>query len=814
MGRGGRKPPFFIMGIFNNTRTSVSATTVPVMDVEADSIKESVLRSLFRKKSNIAEDLIKDTMHGMGSAMQRVFNYGKTQYYHGLPIADLEFLAADDSLILEYLETTETDTVKLTSVLLERNEPVFFLKDYLATVRDYNRLTGRSPYIPDDIPSQMDTAYTNYLAEQRTIEEARLDTLRASLPVDRTVERNVVTPEGNAVEVKVYEVSSTESLVQIPVEDRYTLLSTTDLDALPEDKFKYTIDYNTTLRIDLYSGSSINYTETVTTYYRYSDNSESERTVEVFNRDPLTAPTVNLVKLFTFPHSEEYFPEYDIDRLYYYIEYLTEDENGLFTPKHLLFYEGFGGYPGFPTERFLSPEPFYPVVTLRKENVDLFDESRIEEEEYQSTKKMLNLINIDPVELSENINDNPDIDEIDHAYLMFGVSLATTNNSCIQYLCRFFEFYAEEEFKLVDLSDEDFVVDPIDGGYRDKPEDLTRLRFYEGGLNMEVNWSKINVEYIQGSIGKTGNAKKEIMTENDEAYILKLYHQIDADTYLYIEVYGLRHTNFIISSYYTETTIKDVFDNPDNSNFIIPIRSSFVEEMSSFDRDTLFYDSLHLVFYSYEVTKLKWYETDLFKVFLIIITVIVIATTGQAWAADLLLAIEGGVLATLSFITVSILETLIIQYIFELAVDALGEKLSFVVAVLATVAAIYGYNVDSSLITNNWADKLLAASANITKAIDSSLKEDMADLIKQINAFQDQAKDLMDELEQKQELLNFDSILDPFMFISTRPLINVNESPNEFFGRTVHQGNPGVLAYENLTNYVDMQLNLPKPPTF
>ena len=102
-------------------------------------------------------------------------------------------------------------------------------------------------------------------------------------------------------------------------------------------------------------------------------------------------------------------------------------------------------------------------------------------------------------------------------------------------------------------------------------------------------------------------------------------------------------------------------------------------------------------------------------------------------------------------------------------------------------------------------------AANLSKGITANIQEDMSNLLRKSELFFDEADDLMDELEKKRELLDTSRLLDPFEFIRTEPLINLNESPDNFFERTVHNNNVGVIGFEAISSYVDISLQLPEP---
>ena len=71
------------------------------------------------------------------------------------------------------------------------------------------------------------------------------------------------------------------------------------------------------------------------------------------------------------------------------------------------------------------------------------------------------------------------------------------------------------------------------------------------------------------------------------------------------------------------------------------------------------------------------------------------------------------------------------------------------------------------------------------------------------------------ELEDVKNLLGKENLINPFDFIGKEPRISFGESPSQFYDRTIHAGNIGVLALDANSSFVEISLTLPKlPQTF
>ncbi len=82
------------------------------------------------------------------------------------------------------------------------------------------------------------------------------------------------------------------------------------------------------------------------------------------------------------------------------------------------------------------------------------------------------------------------------------------------------------------------------------------------------------------------------------------------------------------------------------------------------------------------------------------------------------------------------------------------------------------------------------------------MKADFLDLLqegKEFSLFVEEQNKLLDDAKA---LLQGNNHLDPFVIFG--------ESPQDFYNRTVHSGNIGVLGISAISSYVDIALTLPK----
>jgi len=178
-----------------------------------------------------------------------------------------------------------------------------------------------------------------------------------------------------------------------------------------------------------------------------------------------------------------------------------------------------GTYPDLATALIgFGEDAFMPVVPLRHDNVDL---TTIDDELYRTSKQLLNYIKINIDELAESINDNPDIAQIDHAWVMFGISVNTEDIPSLRYLELFFNYlHGVQEFTSLDFNNAvvEGTIPPqtvikIDKNRitRSPVNEVPAVTILEHGLNIEVSFNYISTETEPGEIGNIGFTTKEII---------------------------------------------------------------------------------------------------------------------------------------------------------------------------------------------------------------------------------------------------------------------------------------------------------------
>ena len=125
-----------------------------------------------------------------------------------------------------------------------------------------------------------------------------------------------------------------------------------------------------------------------------------------------------------------------------------------------------------------------------------------------------------------------------------------------------------------------------------------------------------------------------------------------------------------------------------NDVLIIPVDRTIAKEMELLKRERLYARSLHVVFNSMVIQKLKWYQTGIFQVIMYIIA-IVIAFWDGGYTLTTLAAMSAATLITL--LVQQILLTVVVGYAVQLGLEllakALGAEFALILAIIAAVIA-------------------------------------------------------------------------------------------------------------------------------
>ena len=424
---------------------------------------------------------------------------------------------------------------------------------------------------------------------------------------------------------------------------------------------------------------------------------------------------------------------------------------------------------------------------------------------YKTSKKMLKTLGMDYDLIAETIDENPDIADVEQAMLMMGVPAVSANAIECRYL---FDYFDTLHYSMSGSTSESLAS--VGSRLSSNAPRQNTIIIKDQQFKMALQNAGIYKRLVPGSIGTVGThtsayvattSQQELVDDNTgemalfpvttKSHVYK--KQITEGLYEEITVTDLSMVYYVFEEY---TTTGDETDDI----LLIPIDRTISGFYSMGDREVLYARSLHFVFNSRVVTKIRWYQTGVFQVLLVIVAIVITvysygADGGSAIATALGLSGTAGLIATIVF---NLAIGQILASGFKLFVKVFGVEVATALAILAIVYGGYQVVQSGSVTGAPWAMELLQVANGLQQAI---LQTKFSDLLGEAEAFSLLAEDKNELLEEANKLLENSTVLNPFVIFG--------ESPQDFYNRTVHSGNIGVLGITAISSYVDIALTLP-----
>lgn len=519
----------------------------------------------------------------------------------------------------------------------------------------------------------------------------------------------------------------------------------------------------------------------------------------------------------------------------------TADENGIYTVP--------------PASWYLKQN--LDELEQRKANVDAgitYMSAYKETDLYKTSKRLLDILKMPIDKLGEHINKSPDLVHIDHAYVMFGADIQTTDMATIGYLNIYFDY-----LKTLNTTIYHSTTMTSYGAFGTIPYENSI--FTEHGLNLSVSFSTITSELIEGVIdnGKLYNASKvisyidhpatydnegSVLTREYTSTSLVLDYQIAIGVIRRVTVNDLVVTNYVDGNYRVTTTLKTIKDDPSNHNMILPLEYNMTLALKPLQRNKLYMDCTLLVINSVEKTKLKWYQETWFSIVITIVAfvlfVVVTVFSVGTLSAEYAIAYESAYAAAIasgatvadaaaiaaSVATMSVIVTaaigaaigLTISYAAKLLVRTVGGTIGAVLATVAAIAAIY-YTGDLTATvkimakyTISYAQLALQCAQAVLSAVNEFIKIGTQKVVKKYEEFQALLKEAYDALDTNSEVQALDNRadFDPLVFVKAKRYYNIpNERPDEFFKRTLDLPNNTFYGvHDAVPNFVSRLLDI------
>ena len=499
---------------------------------------------------------------------------------------------------------------------------------------------------------------------------------------------------------------------------------------------------------------------------------------------------------------------------YYHVIYQEVDAQGspIGDEKRWFYDSSSGTYPILAdVSAWPSSDNYYPFVPLRLNNQDMSRDEVADTELYKTSKKLLNHIDINMDDLCESIHENESIDDVDHAYFMFGVNIRTESKAGLKYLYEYFERLNIASSK----GKNDYVF--WESTLKWSPPTFNRFRIHDAGLSMRIAFAYSTVEVKAGNIGDIGDVTREVVIRSPyessfyafDRSSLILRKQLDDNTYSELEMFGLVHENIVTRGYGVDTTLEM---SETSGNFIVPLNKVILNQMSALEVNSLMYASMHLVFNSKGEEEIEWYQTTGFQILLATVTLILVVYSlgTTSWTTFTLLGVTyTGAPAVILNLLVMIAISVGLQKLGEWSVEKWGLEKTFIGAILISVIGLI-LTFTGNVTWLPTAEQMLLASSALQKGVMTEIEEDLKDIAEQAQLAMEYQQEKWTEIEEADDLLDSNRNLVTTHHIMNYTSGSVEESPTDFYNRTIHTGNIGTLSLDSVSQYVDLKLELPK----
>lgn len=902
------------MGLFSSKKIiSVSSTLYSMSGTDEDStdyLKATLYASVISNSDSIADDLTKSYFSGPGMKQKNFFNYSVRNSLAGLPSASIETtLEVDPDVIKNHIPIASSPSgminVVQSSEITNGDPEAFFERWVLSNYPERNsedwlgevdHLTGtfHIQFPNGDYYSFQDSSYSS---DKRYITASYFQILENNTqPLQEGLSVTVSTQQDVSSFSLVSQSGTTQTITLSRIDDVTEEWS----DSTPTNTYQQNADVSGTLNrsVDTYektdligvSGLEIEGLFTRLTY------TGSDVVVGGYSNTVVTQEDMGggVTKTTTTVTSGEQIniqwdEKEDTQEI---LEYTVINNLQIF-----IYEIGTGNttLDALASENVpVDFQEFYPFLPLRIDNKSLSDSEYVTNGLYEETKKAYRRAsdskNID--DILDEIEDNESIEDIDYAYITYGVPLNTDSDASKKYAFKFmekltqFQNSTQSNISLFQTSINDYTNaladllvwentdwDSVDWEDRIDPPELPNLTIPEASsiviksqsslmpsFDIRIQWNHIEIDQITGVFDydlKDGNFRSAeegelqfvkgptitweervglieedvVSTSNSRDNTLEsmiMYWQVSSTEYKRITVYGMKHFNFIYGGKYVSIGTDEALDDTEISGFLFPLHQPTLKELSIVDYTQIATENVFILFNSYQVTKQKWYQSGIFKVFLVvfilIVAVIINPTAfsagtgilGSNVAVGTALGLTGTA-ALVSGVVANYLAAVVVSQLLTQAGNELfGEKWGALFAAISSFAigvSISGTQLFSAQNLLNFGNVLANGYSGFVQGEISELNETIEQEREEYEEQMEYINDLMDGLGGND--LNFNPL---YLTDSVNGNDFTNQSrgytpetSDEFIQRTTMVGSDIVeITFSMVYDYVDVAKTLPK----
>jgi len=526
-------------------------------------------------------------------------------------------------------------------------------------------------------------------------------------------------------------------------------------------------------------------------------------------------------------------PFYDTSDWYFCAAY---DHTGLLSPGYydkIWIYRPGGGHPSIDAliNTVESGITFFPFIPIRLDNqfLSLSHNPTAYGQAKKAYSKVTGGAKIE--DLIATIADNPDLGDIDYAYIVFGVPLNVVENTARKYLYTFFE-----ALRLSQLGGTTALADWLARGRTNTPNNHFTVEgptALSAAYKVRVKWKFIH-EYNLSGLGKVGAnvgdvwfVKNGYVTVPGEANAenLLIYWQNSTTTHKVLALIGMVHENYIYKSMNIKISSFAAIDDVEESGFIVPLHNSIWQDMSLVDASQMSTACMFVVFNCYSVYKEQWYDHWLFRIFLVVvIAVISVMFTGGAGLGILGPSLALGTSLGFTGITAAIvgsivnaLAAMVVVSLLQPLIDQAGPAGPIIAAILMFAIGQAAGSLNSmGTLSINWGDllrvdNLLAMTNAVGQGISGQMGRDTLGVQQQTLDYVKRAQDEANKIQQAffEKFGYGGGIIDPLMLVDA-PQGPIIESSDTFLTRTLMTGSEiAEMSRELLYEFPSHSLRLP-----
>lgn len=384
--------------------------------------------------------------------------------------------------------------------------------------------------------------------------------------------------------------------------------------------------------------------------------------------------------------------------------------------------------------------------------------------------------------------------ELNSAYLMFGVSPASSSKVATKCI-----YDTLDKLRTGKSATGGFVS--VSSFFRGRVRQDMKMQFK--GMTVETQVDSAG-DVVSGSIGPIGTYKRVVGYQSITSYdtegnpypdsivLLRFQKQITEEFYNEIILYNVKTAYTGVGSYFVEG-MRD-WGGALNPKCLIPLVRDTFTELNIKDKCKLLELSMNLVVFVVQEIKLKWYQTTLFSVIVMVVIMVIAAVSQQYYAigaASALTAVEAAAItASASMAAIASVASFTLM-----SLQMMGTDLGIFGQIAGIVLAVYGgYSAytNTTLSTANTAFAMASAAVDIVGQVNSLLIQ--KDLKALMTASQNSA------LEKEEVRKRYEEMQDSLKQSLILPFVNRLDEIDMYYDMAVggRQSNYDILfSYEN-----------------